>query len=143
MLCYDECCEHRYLLLSEWPDQSNVHEFGLSSCVSSSARKRCILNFLRNNFLFLFVLVKSLPWNQETLKGRFITIAFQNGVTGLYFCIITLFLSAFLTVILQFDAYRMHFEELLREMNQEDDSFGVATKKSLEDAIRFHVLVKE
>lgn len=85
-----------------------------------------------------------LPWNQKTsVSGRIKTIVFANIVSDNNFIISSLYLSSFLTVCWQYRAFRAHFGDLLERINGYESKSNVDVRKTLVEAIQFHILIKE
>lgn len=99
---------------------------------------------MRFNLLNFFDL--SLPWDQTTLSGYFPTIAYATLFSAAYFILNAIFLAAFVVICLQFDSLRIHYDNIISELNNLNkmaDNHNAKIQKILSTAVEFHILMKK
>lgn len=88
----------------------------------------------------------SLPWNDDTFIGWLYGLLMSFLMSGTYFFMNSIFLSCFLSVGFNFDAFRKHYNHLLLQINAENSrnvDVNRQTRVALFRAIEFHNSIKK
>lgn len=87
-----------------------------------------------------------LPWSDDAPIGWFYGLLCSFWMSGTYFFINCIFISFFLSIKYNFDAFPRHFDITLSVMNEDnakEKDFNQMTRAAILHAIDFHNLVKE
>lgn len=88
----------------------------------------------------------SLPWDDESFVGWFYGLLCSFWMSGTYFFMNCIFLSCFLSIGFNFDAFPKHFNHLLSQINakkSQDVADHQQTRIALFWAIDFHNSIKK
>lgn len=88
----------------------------------------------------------SLPWNDDTFIGWLYGLFCSFWMSGTYFFMNCIFLSCFLSIGFNFDAFPKHFDHLLSQINAKNSSDVDVNRESrvaLFRAIEFHNSIKK
>lgn len=86
-----------------------------------------------------------MPWDHNSLTGRSGTIVFC-AIQAIIFTYVTFsFVSFFISIILQLNAFRIYLKGLIDELNNAIDDHNAPHdfQLILRNIVRFHVVVKE
>lgn len=91
-------------------------------------------------------IISSLPWNDEEFIGWFYGLLCSFWMSGTYFFMNCIFLSFFLSVGFNFDAFQRQFDVILSEISEQNSferNFNQHAKEVMQHAVEFHCLVKK
>lgn len=93
----------------------------------------------------IFFLIRSIPFDENTLLGWIGLSVFGTSAAGINFAINVCFLSYYIVVCLHYRAFRVHFKEILGEIDRElakSQYSNRVLKCILAEAVEYHTLLK-
>lgn len=91
----------------------------------------------------MFILIRSLPWNQRTLSGWIGLNIFSMFAAPLYLFINYAFLSFFIGICEHHQAFYKYFKASIQKLNATTEVDYVQRKCQLVNLIRFHKSTRE